>query len=246
MSNESILIDNITILLAREYPSPSGIKTRIEAKMWLEAIESFESRLVLAGVISETDWFNAPKVMTFNRLESTQGVMQVGHLVQAKLMLEQLIVNSCSLEEKEKLNFPFREIMASLCRFKSLLCEDPSTKRLFMTIYSSLESKEQGDYPAIAMVPKKESMRKDWYKYYGFYKVILGLVNFESPAIDNIKFNLDWMKDDDAILILLFSYAIASDQIESQFPKILNQSKKMLRETPSLKPIHNAMSVLLD
>ncbi len=243
MADGRATLDGVIELLARPYPLSSALNSKIESGVWMGAIEQLENRLILAYAMRESSWSNPARVAGFSaKQEHGEELMTLKAIMQSRLLVEQYIVSFASMPYEGQDQFPFREIMSKLLRFKASICHDPALRVLFQKTADAFEDQETASLPKITALTNDPQKRRLWYKYYGFYKALLSRVDFEAPALESMKFDPAWLKDDEGIFVLLYAYAIRSEQTEKRLPSILKQSERLLVEHPTLKPIHVAMT----
>jgi hypothetical protein len=243
MSNKSVL-DEIKTILSRPYPDVSKIRSSVERRLWRSAIDNLEGRLVFACVLRNKAWLSGPKDMSF--LKNVElGVMGHQHVNQARLLMEQYIVSFASKKYDSVEVFPFKEIMIELLRFKASLEMDPALNLLFRKAGSALSLSGQEEYPAPIIIQTAGMSSLAWYKYYAFYSVLLGVVNFNSELLKRMAFDPSWVNDDESVIIMLFSYAVSSNQSQLMLPRLAASSERVLQNNPTFKPIHFAIKALI-
>lgn len=243
MSGDTLL-ESVSDLLSRAYPDPTMITSKVETGLWLSALEDLESRLLLLGMMRKFDHKHQTRSMQMLRLKSEQPVMTYMHLKQAKLWIEQDMVQFASRPSKLATAFPWRELLSDLLLFKAELTRDPALKRLLVMSHNALsgsETKEASLFNGISALPGSDEKRRLWYKYYGYYVAILGLVQFDAPLLRNLVFKKSWLELDENMVLLLYSYAIRANKLEENRSRLQIESERLLEHHPALKPVHHAM-----
>lgn len=237
------ILKQVFYLLAKKYPDSSGIKNRIERGMWLDEISQLESRLFLAASIHRK-WFSGPKNAAFNATKSKSPELTLSDIKQAKLFLEQYIVSVTSKKTESIDIFPFKEVISDILSFRAKVTEDPGLRMFFKLSCRGVENQGSSQHPNISMLPKSSKKRAMWYKFYGLYASLMGAVHFEENLLQTLEFNKAWLKDDEGVVLLLFSYVI----IHAKYERISNvylMSKSLEEEFPTLLNINIAMKNLL-
>jgi hypothetical protein len=241
---EDLLI-SIESILCRPYPDAAVIYSRVEIGQWMAGIEYLESRLLLALTLTKSHWLKGAKDTSYERkMQSQTAIMTPTHLAQARFMVEQFIANFISKPYDEIESFPFREIMYHLVRFKAKLTDEPMIRRLFQTTASAIKNRHSEKMIRIVTEPQEPVVRRTWYKYHGYYGVLLEAVDFSDTQVKKIPFSMNWLEEDESILVMLFAYVIKSGQQKRRIPSLLLQTEKMLSTSPSVKSIHSAMKAI--
>lgn len=238
------LLESVSDLLSRAYPDPTMITSKVEISLWLSAVEDLESRLLLLGMMRKLDHKHQTRSMQMLRLKSEQSVMTYMHLRQAKLWVEQDMVQFASRPNKTSVVFPWREILSDLLLFKATLTRDPGLKKLLVMSHEAMSSstiQESSFLSGISALPGSDEARRNWYKYYGYYVAILGLIRFEAPLLRELVFQKSWLDVDENMMLLLYSYAIRANKLEESRSRLQIESERLLENHPALKPVHHAM-----
>jgi hypothetical protein len=242
MANGFAELKDIQVLLSLPYPDAYEIKSeRLKAGVWVAALERLESRLILANTIHENKWWNGPRSVNVGR-ETDGRELSLNMIQQTTLLLDAHIVSHASRKYENISPFPIKQILQELLRFKASLTDDPSFRMLYHSAYEAILNGRTVRFPNITVMPYTGFKARIWYKNYANYKAILKLIEFPGDTLSKIKFDNSWVKEDEGIVICLFSYCIASDS-KKHIKKILVQSEIALEKQPSLKQIHNAMQV---
>lgn len=242
------LLESVSDLLSRAYPDPTMITSKVEIGLWLSALEDLESRLLLLGMMRKLDHKHQTRSMQMLRLKSEQSVMTYMHLRQAKLWVEQDMVQFASRPSKPSMAFPWRELLSDLLLFKAELTQDPALKRLLMMSHDALSAKNSqavSILDGISVLPGSDEKRRTWYKYYGYYVAILELIRFDTPLLRELVFQKSWLDIDENMILLLYSYAIRSNKLEENRSRLQIESERLLENHPALKPVHHAMKAFL-
>jgi hypothetical protein len=240
------IVEAVLNLLSRPYPKGNSIGSKVEVGLWMVSIEYLESRLILANVMTKGKWMNGPKVAgLYSQIgpgaDTSNGTITTTDVTQARILVEQYVINYASRPYSEIEHFPLRELLERLLRFKASLSREPAFKLLFHTAADAIKEKTEKDMLSLSSVPNESSKRRAWYKYHGLYSALMGLLVIDSSALRKMPFESSWIQDDETLLVMFFAYAINSGQAKRRLPKILLQSKRVSEGTPSLKPVHKAM-----
>lgn len=240
------IIDAITNLLSKPYPKGNGIGSKIEVGLWMMSIEYLESRLMLANTMTKNRWMTGPKFAGLQAkigldADTSNGIIAISDIAQARVLIEQYIINYASKPYSEIETFPLGEFLERLLRFKAALSAEPAFKMLFHTVADALKEKAEKEMLSLAIVPSDSSKRRAWYKYHGMYSALMGLITIDSKALKEMPFDISWIQEDETLLVMFFAYAINSGQASKRLPKILIQSERVMIGSPSLQPVHKAM-----
>lgn len=258
MSNEILkinqkIMDEVATTLSKPYPKGREMFSPVEVNLWFLTVEQIESRLLLANAMLGGSWMKGPKVISFDRVyKSNSGdtgearvVMKKSDVEQARLLVEQLILNISSSQQGLNVQLPFKQIMELLVRFKAHITQDPLLRTLFHKVADCFRDKSPSTLPVITGISKKENLRL-WYKYHGYYRVLIKVVELPHDYLaESLNFDRTWLNESEDLIVMLFAYAIHSGRSKESIPKILPYSEGLLVDYPSLKTIHNSMKAYI-
>jgi len=247
MENQNGGFKVITALLSDPFPEPEAIKkNRIKAGLWMAAIESLESRLMLGNILHHNHWWKAPKRV--NHPRGDDSLISLRDIQQASFLLEAEIVRISSRPPSTQMSsastLPMKNILHKILSFKANLCSEPVFKMLFLKAADGVVKSTVQAFPEIHGVPKVDMQQRAWYKYYGQYSSLLNLVSYKSDILASVIFKKDWLSLDDGVLILLYSYTVKAKGNALQFEALLAHSQGVVNKTPSLAPLHNALDAI--
>lgn len=229
-------------VLLRPYPSSEiGQMRKLEKAKLLDAIENLEIRLVVACALRKNIWLSddirGPSVTRESDIS-----LDLGSLVRAQHLLELDIIGYVSKQKLETFPFPLRKILTELLGLKIRLCDDFGLRMLMQyTEHAVRNDMDEVEVFDVASIPNKRDIRRRWFRMVGVYQSILGLIKVNSIVISGLKLEISWLKEDQTLLPMLYSYAILNGQAERLEP--LNKFATAMHSThPDCITLYEAMS----
>ncbi len=212
-------------------------KDRIRAGLWTMTIEAVESRLLLANALHDGEWLTGPRVSS-RKAEKT---LSLADLQQAIMLLDSHIVKHVSYPPAKKHHLPFREIYSGILSLKAKLCGDPSVRLLLTKAVDGIINRAPVSFPKVSAYGKGKTRELSWYKYVSMYGAILGAISFKDDALSNLTLDHSWLKEDESLMVILYTYAINSGASSEQWGKLIATGEKVSSNLPNLLSINMAM-----
>lgn len=238
MAHESIELNTVKTILSGYYPAYSEIaKDKALSEKWMSAVESLESRLVLANVVCESNWLKGPKMPPLKKDKP----LTLSDIEQSTLLLETLVLKRVSSQEEGEIPFPLKDVLSDLLAFKASICPDPAFKLMFEFARDGVVSGAPQTYPEIGAYGQGEKRNRSWYRYYGTYCSLLGVVKFEQKSIERFSATPDLGGENDCLLVLLYSYAYKSSSSKEQWESLISCGNEVSERIQSIGVINTAM-----
>lgn len=212
-------------------------KDSLRTSLWVMTIEAVESRLLLANALHNGDWLSGPKVS----VRKTEKNLSLADVQQAIVLLDSHIIKHVSYPPSKKHHLPMREIYSYILSLKSKFCGDPSIKLLFQKAANGITNKEAVPFPKVSVYGKGKTRELSWYKYVSMYGALLDAVSFKDDALSSLKLDHSWLKQDECLVVILYTYALVSGASSKQWEKLLATGERLSSSLPNLTAINMAM-----
>jgi hypothetical protein len=216
-------------------------KDRLRTGLWVMTIGAVESRLLLANALHNGDWLSGPKTS----IRKTDKSLSLADLQQAIVLLDSHIIKHVSFPPSKKHHLPMREIYSYILSLKAKFCVDPSVKLLFQKVAEGIANKEPVAFPKVSAYGKGKTRSLSWYKYVSMYGALLGAVSFKDDALSHLKLDHSWLKQDECLVVILYTYALVSGASSEQWEKLLATGERSSSNLPNLTAINMAMKTVV-
>lgn len=212
-------------------------KDRLRAGLWMMTIEAVESRLLLANALHNGEWLTGPRVSS----RKTEKILSLADLQQAIMLLDSHIIKHVSYPPTRKHHLPIRELYSGILSLKAKLCGDPSIRLLLTKAVDGIINRAPVSFPKVSAYGKGKTRALSWYKYVSMYGALLGAVSFKDDALSDLKLEHSWLKEDESLMIVLYTYALNSGASPEKWSKLIATGEKVSSNLPSLLTINMAM-----
>lgn len=237
-------LNTLADALRHPMPDPGTIRrSRIETAVWISAIEMLEGRLLFANAIHHNAWMEQPTDRR-HQIDATRAPLNLNDIRQMAILLDSYLLKQASREHEQTLPFTLSKTIERLLTFKLALSSDPGYRFVFNAAIKGIASGERQALPAFSVLPTENNKARIWYKYYGMYSGLLNLVQFNGEAISRLKFNPDWLNEEDGILMMLICYALQSGRDEKTLDSLYKKAEKTAEALPSARILLGAIKAL--
>jgi hypothetical protein len=238
MALDSIELNTVKTILSGYYPAYSEMAMdKAQSEKWMAAVESLESRLVLANVVCDSNWLKGPKMPPLKKDKA----LTLSDIEQSTLLLETLVLKRVSSQDETKTPFPLKDILADLLEFKASICSDPAFKLMFEFARDGVIFGVPQAYPEILAYGQGEKRNRSWYRYYGTYSSLLGVVKFDQKSIERFDATPDLGGENDGLIVLLYTYAYKSSSSKEQWESLISCGNEISERVQSIGVINTAM-----
>lgn len=218
-------------------PETESIRiSKLNSALWISAIEMLEGRLILINSILKNSWWEQPENRS-HFVSKSKPCLQLNDIRQVVLIIDNLLAKIASKETKINCPFNMKTILLSILQFKMGISNDPGFRMIFDCASQGVVSGDAQEFPKISLLPTEGAKARLWYKYYGFYAGVLKLIRFSGEALSKLKFNENWLEQEDGIILMLVSYAINSGRNPKTIENIYNKAKITANILPSSRLI---------
>lgn len=228
------------------HPFPEGNTIRIskmQSSVWMGAIEMLEGRLLLANAMHGNQWWNQPTTRA-HAVDNTREPIQINDIRQMTLLLDSYIVKRSSKETPLTLPFNLKNVLSRILLFKMSISSDKAFRLIYATAAKAIETGERQEFPRLSIFSGESYHSRIWYKYYGMYAGVLQLIRFSGEAISKMTFQLDWLDEEDGVLMMLICYALHSGRDEKTLKQLYKKAEKTAAALPSARLLLTAIKAL--
>jgi hypothetical protein len=241
---KSNTLESVSDVLNRPFPSADEIQTSSPdgSKLWLEAVEKIEVRIILANIMLGDEW----KSIRYPRINAENAdVATLDDFKSSVRWLDEFILESASKRPSSVPDFDFKSFMHKLIRLKSDLEANPALSLFYRRISSSIRGGLKTSLPHIKALPDSDSLRAEWYKLYTSHGVLTDVAEFQIDITSALEFNSEWIEKYPPLLLLLIAYTLKTNKVAT--PGFISLNKKLVRlaaKEPEFNAISKAISAL--